>query len=452
MGSQKLQLNILTVLPFFLFCSSLAAMEPGQNGNLSDDEPTVTDEESDILEEAQTLATDDPEQAITFLSPKIRSSSSPALDFALGQCHSQNNQPGKAIEAFKDALRKKSDFHRARFHLARQFIQQDRIDDAAEQLLRLIKDDPRHRARNWRLLGHCRSTEGHDETAELAFRYSLLYDPDSRQAALGLIQSLVRQDRLEDSKSLVRKQLHKNPRDEKLWSVLLNTELEQKDHLAGLTILESMSRMGITDEKQELLLGKLYLQEKLPDSAVKVYQRLLDDSENTPLADILQGVEALIRTNNLREADELLQEIEQMEIKSDEAAKHETKRLSANIAFKREEYSRALDKYRELLRERPLEGELLMQIGECYRRQDKLAQARDFFRRAARREDYKAQALMREGMAAAEQERYDEAVKLLRSSLAEKNDPRVQRYLEQLQKIRQSLTDENRNSLNSGTP
>lgn len=416
----------------------MAAGEPTEE---SSSEPSVTPEESDLLEEAREIAADNPEEAVELLAPQIDSDSSPALDFTLATFYVRLEQSEKAATSFKEALEKEPDFHRARTYLARELFHQNRYQQAAEQVLFLIQNEPENRARNWRLLGHCRAAEQRHEAAELAFRHSLLHAPENREAALGLIESLARQDRLQDSKSLVQKQLRKNPLTKQLWAVMLDAALADDNYLRGLTILECMSRLGIADRQQKLLLGKLYLQERMPDDAVRIYQETLTATDDIPADDILQAIESLIQNDDLEEAEELLQGLDETDTELGRQEEFDRQRISAQLAFTKEDYEKARRDYLDLLQERPLNGEFLMRIGECYRRENNLPKARKFFERAARRDDYKARALMRAGMVAAEQEEYQEAIELLQASLAEEADPEVERYLHQLRRIRDSSAD-----------
>ena len=98
------------------------------------EEPTVTKEEAALLEEVIEIAQKDPAKAIELLTEKITHQSSAALDFALGSLKLQQGKVKEAEKSYRSALRKMPSFTRARAHLARSLIMQEKLAEATQLL------------------------------------------------------------------------------------------------------------------------------------------------------------------------------------------------------------------------------------------------------------------------------------------------------------------------------
>ncbi|MFO7821371.1 MAG: tetratricopeptide repeat protein [Lentisphaeria bacterium] len=397
-------------------------------------EPEVTKNEESILREAADKAADSPAAAISFLKKNTGPKASPALDFAMASYAVQNNKPGLAEPALRSALGKMPDFYRARLFLAQVLLREQQPEEAATELQKLINTNYPDRVRLWNLLSTAYAPASKHTAAETAARQALLRDPDNREAKLGIVRALAAQDRIEDAGALIRELLETNPLQGQLWQAVAQARLKRKDNLEALIMLECARRLDLAGTDTMATLGDLYLQQGIPQAAVQVYQQLAT-LEDAPADRILKAIEALIQMQRLTEAKTLLQSLETGNEKLSTKQQDKHLLLKARLYLKEEQTRKAIEAYTRLLRQKPLQEEALLNLGQVYLQENELQKAENLFKRATRLKNIRARALLGLARVKIARKQYKKAVSLLQDSLEAEKDPRVERFLEQLQKL-----------------
>jgi Flp pilus assembly protein TadD len=182
-------------IPLLLFCGlQTACANPEIRSGKQAQEPTVTEEEADLLREIADLSVKEVDKGVALLSVKITDASSAALDFALGMLKLKQDKPEEAEKAFRGALKKFPEFSRARANLGRVLIMQDEIAEALHEFRELLLDgetDPQ----TLTLIGYTFLLDGQAVPAEGAYRQAILIEPGDIDAYMGLAKSLLLQER-----------------------------------------------------------------------------------------------------------------------------------------------------------------------------------------------------------------------------------------------------------------
>lgn len=399
-------------------------------------EPTVTEEEARFLNEVSTLSRTNRNAAVTKLKSALLPASSPALDFALGcYCH-EDGRPDEAVAAFKQALEKMPLFHRARSNLASIHLQEGELEEAIVELGALIDSNAPNKGRTWKLLAFAHISSGNPFAAETAYRNALVFTPDDSELRTGLIKSLLDQGDIEKTSAMIRKELSQNPEREEMWSLLANASLTADKYFEAMVQIECSRRLGLAGPETLLTLGDLYLDQGLVNEAVDLFKKV-SALKDAPLSRLLGVVEGFIYQNRLGEAAELLALFDdQGDRQLSTVERLDVKLLKARLTEANGDVTSALTLYKELLSENPLHGDSLMAAGNILRKSGALEDAMIYYERAERASpDHKALALVRQAQVAVEKEDYAKAAAWLKQSLELDNQPHIQNYLDQVQKM-----------------
>ncbi|MCK4423627.1 MAG: hypothetical protein KAV18_06110, partial [Candidatus Omnitrophica bacterium] len=114
-------------LMFYLVFFSTCVQAQFENIRIQLHEPTVTQEEAELLKQIVDLSGEDPEKAIELLTAAITPETSPALDFALGNFYFQKGELNLAEDSYRRSVEKMPLFNRARANLGRTLIMQNKI-------------------------------------------------------------------------------------------------------------------------------------------------------------------------------------------------------------------------------------------------------------------------------------------------------------------------------------
>jgi tetratricopeptide (TPR) repeat protein len=410
-----------------------AIAKDGEHPHSSAQEPTVSSQEAKLLRQVADSADTNPAAAVELLTSKITPESSAALDFALGNLEFQQGKLEKAEEAYRAALEKLPAFTRARMNLAQVLIRQEKLTQVTE-VLRPVLMRGQAGPEALTLLGYAFLLQGQSLPAETAYRQALLLKPDDVNISLGLAKCLLEQERYPEAIRLLEDLVAREPQRSELWLLVANAHLALEKPNQAIVKLECAWRLGIASTEALATLGDLYLNDRQAAEALAAYKDAFA-GEQPPLDRLLRSAEGFIMLRMPAEADTLLRRACKRASSLSPDQRRKLLRLEAQQAYLSGDRKAAFLAYEKLLEQDPLDGDVLIVLGDLHREADELEEAIIVYERAARISGKEAQAITRQAQVEVERERYARAVELLEAAQAIDPRPNVARYLKQVRRL-----------------
>lgn len=427
----------LLLFCFGIFLPAAYGQEEDGTGDRYVREPTVSHQEAKILEQAVTLAAQDLEAAIKLLREQTDGDSSAALDFALGSFYFQKDTPEEAEAAYRRALVKFPTFDRARANLARILIKEDRIDDALHELKEILLSGTA-RPSTLTMIGYTSLLKEQPVPAEMAYRQALLLDPEDSNAYIGLVKSLLMQERYRETVTLLEDLLEDDPFRSEFWFLLANARLALDEPERAIIALECTRWLKVATDESLTTLADLYLNTGELEEALSRYREAFAGRQPS-IERMLRASKAFILVGDPERAEVLLKRIRGAAggdgIELTPKQLRELSRLEAHRAHLVGDLDSAGRAYQRLLDDNPLDGEVLLALGDISREKRDLEEAIIFYEQAGRIADSTVNALIRQAQLEVERGRYGKAVGLLEKAQAVKPQLHVARYLDQVHRL-----------------
>lgn len=400
----------------------------------SPNEPTVTKEEAEIISQAVAQFEQNPHEAIDFLRSSIEQASSSALDFTLATLYWRDDHLEDAERAYRVALKKLPTFTRARANLARVYMRLDRMDEALQQFRQVILEGAREPS-TLALVGYIHLSRDEAVPAESAYRQAILLDPEDEQAYYGLAKSLLLQERYDEVIKLLTQLIESHPDQQNLWGLLANAYLSQDKPYAAIKALEAARGIGASNAEMLATLGDIYLNQELARDAVAAYQQAMGLGDLSP-SRMLRAVEGFVLIHQPEEAKQLLAN-ESIQNRNDWEPEEEFKLLwlRARVAHVEDNLTEAETLYKKALDQEPVNGAVLISLGDLYQQQGRLEEALITFEQAQQDERVRERALLKQSQLEVSRQRFARAVEILEEVLVDNYQPHVARYLEQVRRL-----------------
>ncbi|QBG48310.1 tetratricopeptide repeat protein [Verrucomicrobia bacterium S94] len=423
-------LNVMAQVPIPV--SSLWKSEPFRNeftasyGVDAAVEPRISAEEKQVLDSiAGKMRDENRKGAIAKLEESIWLAKSAALQFTLANLLVEENRAADAIPYFEKAIELYPSFRDAHRNLALALIQENQIDAAMKPLIRAIE----LRASDgltYGLLAYCHSESGRFSSALQAYRQAQLLMPDEWQWKLGEANALLMLGEYASAAELFGELLEQQPKNEQLWLAQADAYLADGRTERAIANREVVRRMGRLPPDGLLVLGHLYLNIDLPDSAIDCYISALSGIE---LPDALEALDRLITSRHWKQAEILLSEIS-----TEDPA---VKRAEAFIQVQTGELLTGIRILETIVADDPMDAEALLMLGKAYRRTDQLEKSALVLEQAARSKSAKPEALLLLGQVLTEQEQYEQAILVLERANRLQPNPSVAEYIAAIQNLLQ---------------
>jgi tetratricopeptide (TPR) repeat protein len=326
-------------------------------------------------------------------------------------------------------------FRAARNNLARVYLALDRPNDAMSCFRALVELGQADHD-TFLLLGHSLLLQDQPVSAEGAYRQALMLDPGDPDTLRGLIKCLIAQERNAEVLALTRELQRQFPIDAELWNLRANAHLALDQPDAAIAAIETARLLGAASPPLLAMLGDLYLNREQPEDAVEAYRGAFAGARPST-AQMLQAARGLLFYGAVDEAEQITGRLLSEERKSTLSADQriQAQHLQARVAVLREQSEVAMQIYEDLLKEDPLNGEALLSLANLHADAGKADEARMSLERAARIEGHEVRALVRQAQLEVEAGRFADAVPLLESAQAFRDQPHVARYLEQVRRL-----------------
>jgi tetratricopeptide (TPR) repeat protein len=381
-------------------------------------EPEFTNEEKVILREQllPLITGENPMSALPTLEEIAKKpTSSAGIDFLIGNLYLQNGRTPQAERAYVAATNKFKNYRRAWKNLALIYATTGDFEKALIPLSRAIELGDVN-GQNYGLLGVIYMQRGDYLGAESAFRNALMLDPKSKDWKLNLFQSLMFQERYNESNALLRSLISDEPNNAEFWKYQANVYIGLDEPLKAAEVLEIVDRMGATDAQALEMLGTIYFNNQLYDVAYDVYKRALQKS-GARFESLFNSANALAAVGNYENAMDLIGQL-----RSRFASTIEKKErldllvLEAACVRAMGESDKAAKILEEIILEDPMNGRALIELGLYFRSlptPDYLKAIMNF-ERAANITGFEATAMLEHAKVLVSQRNYREAARLLR--------------------------------------
>ncbi|WP_269526250.1 tetratricopeptide repeat protein [Coraliomargarita parva] len=406
----------------------------GSYGFLAGYEPGISEDEKQALRALIDLIKVSPSAAIQQLEPQIKTSSSAAFDFILGNLYFQDGQLGKATRYYNSAIKKHPDFRRAYKNLGLVYVQEGDFDKAIPTISKAMELGEVD-GRSYGLLGYGYLTKGRYYPAEAAYRQAILMQPSVKDWKVGLARCLLETSRYDDAIALFDTLIKDEPDNADYWLLQGNAYIGKGASMMAAKNLEIVRRMNKADLGTLTLLGDIYMNNESPDLALDAYLAGIKQAGPGESKALLRAAELLSRTGNYAQAKTMIASLRQKlgnELDKDEALKLLT--VEAKIARAEGDDDTAVAKLNQIVERDALNGEAIIELANYYADQDDIAKAVNRYEQAAKIDGFERPALVAHAQALVRDGQYKEALPLLRRALKIESDNNLEDYAQRVER------------------
>lgn len=406
----------------------------GSYGFLSEAEPRLSPEEQALYrDKIVPLLRDDPKKAIPELEAAAKPGASAVFDYTLATVHFQSEDFTKAVKHYEQALVKFPDYRRAQRNLALALVRDGKFEAAVKPLTRTIALGGGD-GRIFGLLGFAHLNANRFVSAAAAYTQAAVFEPDNLDFKLGLVKSYIGLAQYESAIALLDELLPQHPDKENLWALQANVFIQREQPARAIVNLEILRRLDKATPAQLSLLGDLHMTQDNRDQALAAYLAAIEkDAGQTPDRG-LRPAEILLSRGAIPEAQALLGGIRAQGSLPGEAELRLLK-LEARAALAAGDGTKGIEILEAIALRNPLDGEALLLAGDYYARQGQPENAEFRYDAAAKIEGHAADAYLKHAQLKVQQQKYTEAVELLRRAQKAKPRDNVARYLERVEQV-----------------
>jgi tetratricopeptide (TPR) repeat protein len=406
----------------------------GSYGFLSDVEPRMTAEEQLFYrEKIVPLLRQDPTRAIPELEAALAPAASAVFDYTLGTICFQNEDLTSAVKYYQKALAKFPDYLRAQRNLALTLVRSGEYDEAIAPLTRTLTLGGAEGS-IFGLLGFAHLNQGRFISAEAAYKQAMIYEPENAEFKLGLVKASIGLNNLDYASAMLDELLQQHPERDNLWALQANVFIQKEQPDKAIVNLEILRKQGKATAAQLSLLGDLYMSRDHRDLALQSYLAALQQDGGQDPTRALRPAEILISRGALTQATQLLERVRAI---GGLTGQDELKRLKleARVALAIGNDEQGIQTLEAVLQKDPLDGEALLLAAGHHEKSGQSDKASLLYDSAAKLEGFEADALIKHAWLKARQQRYTEAVELLRRSQRIQPRENAARLLERIESL-----------------
>jgi tetratricopeptide (TPR) repeat protein len=284
--------------------------------------------------------------------------------------------------------------------------------------------------RNYGLIGHSYINLENYLAAEIAYRNAVLQQPDVKDWKLGLARALLALEHYKDAIALFDGLIAADPEDATAWMLQANAYIGAEQPLAAAVNLEAVHMMGKAQSTSLVLLGDIYMNEGMPDLAKIAYLKVIEqDKKATQFRTAYRAADLLIRTRSYDGATEILRSIDGRYPKLTDEEQLDVLTLKAKVARGQGRDAEAAKLLESIAKRDGTRGDALLELAAYHQGQGSLDRALLFVERAQKLEGFEYPALLRQAQLLVTGKDYEKAATVLRRALQIKSEPRVERFL-----------------------
>jgi tetratricopeptide (TPR) repeat protein len=397
---------------------------------LKNQEPEMQADEYALYEKAVSLIAVRPEFGLKLLESMVSSGEhkSPAFELALGNVYYTNGRPELAEKYFRQAIEHYPDFQRAWNNLAALLYSQNRYAEAIPSFTKVVaggKGD----AGTLGILAYCQARTGNTVAAEMNYLQALGLDPTNPDWLSGLLSLSLDAKQYGRAEALLKQLVRVKPQDPHNWVVYASVLNSEGRPLEAIAMLDAARSLGYASEEALLLLADMCSEQKLPAEAIDAFQAVLPHSPDVGAKRLIAYAEALTATGQLREAETAFAKVLASQNSETTFA---LLRARARFHIEKRDLAAAQSDLDAALKLQPLDGQVLLSLGEVYVAQDKFAAADLVLEQAARIPAASYHACLQLGEIALKTHRYPRALEYFEKAERIEHSTALQQYIAKL--------------------
>lgn len=401
----------------------------------TDVEPSITSLDIEDLQKFQGyLNKQRPTEAREFLEGRTTSASTAMFDYLIANLYFQEERWEEAIAAYTTATEKHPRYLNAWNNLGTTHFRMENYAEAQRCLSKSVELGGGS-GNTYGMLGVAYLNGGNPISAESCLRMATILAPENDNWQIALNQAFLAQGRFTEVVALCAHLVKQDPERTELWLLQARAYLQLGKLMEAAQNFELVDRMGAASAADLALLGDIYAQDELFDLAKDGYLRALEVGGAESIDRSIQNAKVLASRGANDQAMALVAELDaSFADQLQEPQALEMLRLRSRIAMAEgagDEEARVL---KEILELDPLDGQALIMLGQHATRGGEPEQAIFYFERAENIEGFEAEALVRHAQVLVAQQKFSDALPLLRRAQQIEPDESVGAYLEQIER------------------
>ena len=402
---------------------------------LTDQEPKITEKESELFQELTVLlGSNQNDAAINQLAQYIRSSSNPAevsaaLNYTLANLYLQAGRYKEAATQYQAAIKKFPNFRRAYKNLGLASIQARDFEPAIKVLVKAIEMGDGS-GDTYGLLAYAYLNVGKPTAALEGYRQASLLNPNNREWRIGKAEALVRTQRYEEAISEFKQLIEEMPTRSAFYTSIANSYLSVGDSSSAARYLEILRRRGEAKAPALGLLGDIYVNDGLPQLALLAYKDALVTGDFTTSRSI-RALKALLQRGYFDQADLFMAAVEDAHSGDlSDTQSREVLNLRAQLALAKGQDEEAAEILEQVLEQDPVNGNALMLLGEFNHKKGDIESAVFYYERALKLPKFQRDSQLQLARIYVRQKEYQLAIRQLEGALSLEYSSNVQDFLD----------------------
>jgi tetratricopeptide (TPR) repeat protein len=394
---------------------------------LKNREPEMTAGEYAFYEKVVAMLKIQPEFAMQLLQGMTAGNEhpSPAFEFVMGNAEYNAGHRGEAEAHYRRAVELFPDYERAWTNLGVLYYGAERYEEAVTAFDKAVELGD-STAETSGMLAYALKRAGNSVGAEVAYLRALSTEPESADWIDGLCGLYIETRQYGRAEALVRRLIELQSAEPRHWEDLAGLLLSQDRPMEAIVVLESARALGVANEDMVVQLGDLYAQQNLHAEALAVYRDLIKRDPTAGAKRLIGAAMEALDGGRETEAAELLATAEKDVPAGQRGVFLQTR---AELAVTRKDWAAARSDLEEALAARPLDGPLLLRLGQVLRSGGAEIAAREYLEAAARHPESAFRAHVELADLELRARHYRLCADQLEQALAVERSPALQEYL-----------------------
>jgi tetratricopeptide (TPR) repeat protein len=402
-------------------------------------EPEMTAGEFALYEKVVAMLAIQPEFAMQLLQQLMggKEQPSPAFEFVLGNAQYSAGRRDLAEAHYRRALERFPEYLRAWANLGVVYYGEGRYDQAVGCFRRAVElgDDT---SDTLGMLAYSLQQAGNDVAAEMAYLRAVSVAPDNPDWLDGLCGLYIETKQYGRAEPLARQLVKLQPREPRHWRHYAGLLLSQERRVEAIIVLESARALQLANDEMLLELGDLYAQQKFNPEALAAYREVLGRGADAGAQRLIVMARMLAEDGEPVAAAQMLASVEKA---LPAAVRVSFLQARAELAAARKDWAAARRDLEEALNQRPLDGSLLLRLGQVLKESGSAVSAEQMLTAAARQPQSAYQAHLELAELALRARHFGPCIEHLEEALAIQRSPAIQQYLAKIKAI--ATSDEN---------